>query len=85
MPGLNLRRINERRYEQAWLRQHRPPTLVVWGHYAPSFISPARRPTKGDVPEAEIHLLDAAHFALDESVDEIAALRCAFLQRHGYG
>jgi hypothetical protein len=37
------------------------------------------------VPEAEIHLLDAAHFALDESVDEIAALRCAFLQRHGYG
>ena len=26
-----------------------------------------------DVPEAEVHLLDAGHFALDEAAPEIAA------------
>jgi hypothetical protein len=37
------------------------------------------------VPDAEIHLLDAGHFALDEQVDEIAELMFAFLQKHGAG
>jgi len=32
-----------------------------------------------DVPLAEVHILDAGHFALDEKVDEIAALIRAFL------
>jgi pimeloyl-ACP methyl ester carboxylesterase len=70
---------------QQWLRQHRPPTLVVWGRYDPSFISPGAEAYKRDVPDAEIHLLDAGHFALDEQVDEIAELMFAFLQKHGAG
>jgi hypothetical protein len=32
-----------------------------------------------DLPDAEIHLLDASHFALDEKNDEIASLFLAFL------
>jgi hypothetical protein len=36
---------------------------------------------KRDVPDAEIHILDAGHFALEEKVDEIAALMHAFLDR----
>jgi pimeloyl-ACP methyl ester carboxylesterase len=70
---------------QQWLRQHRPPTLVVWGRYDPSFISPGAEAYQRDVPDAEIHLLDAGHFALDEKVDEIAGLMFAFLRKHGAG
>ncbi len=64
---------------QAWLRQHKPPTLVVWGRNDPSFIAPGGEAFKRDLPDAEIHLLDAGHFALDEKNDEIAGLILAFL------
>lgn len=67
---------------QAWLRDHRPPTLVVWGRYDPSFIVPGAEVYKRDLPLAEIRLLDAGHFALDEKVDEIARLMIDFLERH---
>ena len=67
---------------QAWLRAHRPPTLVVWGRYDPSFIAPGAEAFRRDLPEAEIHLLDAGHFALDEKVDDIARLMIDFLSRH---
>jgi pimeloyl-ACP methyl ester carboxylesterase len=68
---------------QAWLREHRPPTLVVWGRYDPSFIAPGGEAYRRDLPDAEIHLLDAGHFALDEKLDEIAGLMLAFLQKAG--
>jgi pimeloyl-ACP methyl ester carboxylesterase len=67
---------------QAWLRAHRPPTLVVWGRNDPSFIAPGAEAFKRDLPESEIHLLDAGHFALDEKNDEIAGLILAFLAKH---
>ena len=67
---------------QAWLRAHKPPTLVVWGRNDPSFIGAGGEAYKRDLPDAEIHLLDAGHFALDEKNDEIAALILAFLARH---
>jgi pimeloyl-ACP methyl ester carboxylesterase len=70
---------------QAWLRAHRPPTLVVWGRYDPSFIAPGAEAYKHDLPDAEIHLLDAGHFALDEKTDEIASRMIDFLQRRGPG
>ncbi len=34
-------------------------------------------------PDAEVHVLDAGHFALDEKVDEIAGLIRSFLDRIG--
>ena len=64
---------------QAWLRERQPPTLVVWGRYDPSFIAPGAEAYRRDLPNAEIHLLDAGHFALDEKLDEIAELMLAFL------
>jgi pimeloyl-ACP methyl ester carboxylesterase len=67
---------------QAWLREHQPPTLVVWGRNDPSFIAPGAEAFKRDLPNAEIHLLDSGHFALDEKNDEIAGLILAFLARH---
>ena len=67
---------------QAWLREHKPPTLVVWGRNDPSFIAAGGEAFRRDLPDAEIHLLDAGHFAFDEKNDEIAGLILAFLARH---
>jgi pimeloyl-ACP methyl ester carboxylesterase len=67
---------------QAWLRAHLPPTLVAWGRNDPSFIAPGAEAFRRDLPDAEIHLLDAGHFALDEQNDEIARLILAFLSKH---
>jgi pimeloyl-ACP methyl ester carboxylesterase len=67
---------------QTWLRAHKPPTLVVWGRNDPSFIAPGGKAYKQDVPDAEIYMLDAGHFALDEKNDEIASLILTFLARH---
>jgi pimeloyl-ACP methyl ester carboxylesterase len=68
---------------QAWLRENRPPLLVVWGRYDPSFAVGGAAAYKTDVPDAEVHILDAGHFALDEKVDEIAGLMRDFLARQG--
>ncbi len=70
---------------RAWLREKLPPPLVVWGKYDPSFTTAGAMAYQRDVPNAEIHLLDAGHFALDEACDEIAALMRAFLARNGIG
>ncbi|WP_407158664.1 alpha/beta fold hydrolase [Bradyrhizobium sp. STM 3557] len=66
---------------QAWLRQHKPPTLIAWGANDPSFIAAGGEAFRRDLPDAEIHLLDAGHFALDEKNDEIAALILVFMAR----
>ena len=62
-------------------REHKPPTLVAWGGYDSSFISAGGEAYKRDLPDAEVHILEAGHFALDEKVDEIAALTLDFLDR----
>ena len=67
---------------QAWMRDHALPTLVLWGRHDPSFIVPGAEAYLRDMPGAELHILDAGHFALDEATDEIARLTRDFLGRH---
>ena len=67
---------------QAWLHDHQPPTLVVWGEHDPSFVAVGAEAFARDLPNAEIHLLDAGHFALDEKTDEIADLILQFMAKH---
>ena len=52
------------------------------GPHDPSFIAAGASAFHADLPDAEIHLLDAGHFALDEKSDEIAALILDFMARH---
>jgi putative NADH-flavin reductase/pimeloyl-ACP methyl ester carboxylesterase len=66
---------------QAWLREHQPPTLVVWGTGDPFFVEEGALAFRDDIPDAEVHLLDTGHFALEERVDEIAPLVRSFLGR----
>jgi pimeloyl-ACP methyl ester carboxylesterase len=70
------------RWARRGLRERKPPTLVVWGQNDPSFIAPGAEAYRRDLPDAEIHLLDAGHFALDEKNDEIASLILNFLSKH---
>ena len=66
---------------QAYFRDHQPPLLAVWGRHDPAFIPAGAKAYKRDLPDAEVHLLDAGHFALETHADEIAALIRDFLAR----
>ena len=65
---------------QAWLRAKQPRLLVLWGKYDPSFRATEPEAYQRDVPGAEVHMLDAGHFALDTAADEIAAHVARFLE-----
>ena len=64
---------------QAWMRERQPPLLVLWGKFDPSFELGEAEAYRRDVPSAQVHLLDAGHFALDTAADEIAALVRGFV------
>jgi len=57
---------------QAYLREHQPPTLIVWGKNDEIFPADGAHPYKRDLKEVEFHLLDTGHFALEEDGDVIA-------------
>ncbi len=57
---------------QAYLREHQPPTLIVWGKNDEIFPAAGAHPYKRDLKEVEFHLLDTGHFALEEDGDVIA-------------
>ena len=66
---------------QQWLRDHQPPLLVLWGRYDPSFTVAGAQAYAKDVPHAEIHILDAGHFAMDLLPAEIIRLTGVFLHQ----
>src|SRR5262249_1009762 len=66
---------------QAWLKKTQPRTLVLWGKYDPSFQVAEAHAYRRDLPNADIHILDAGHFALDEQADQCAELIDAFMHR----
>jgi pimeloyl-ACP methyl ester carboxylesterase len=65
---------------QAWLRATQPRLLVLWGKYDPSFDLSEPEAYRRDVPSAEVHVLDAGHFALDTAADQIAELIRSFMK-----
>ena len=56
---------------QAFLRERRPKTLIVWGENDLFFTPEGGRAYLRDLPEAELHMLDSGHFAVEDSLDEI--------------
>jgi pimeloyl-ACP methyl ester carboxylesterase len=65
---------------QAWMQKTHPRLLVIWGIHDLSFDSGEPERYRKDVPNAEVHVLEAGHFALDTKADEIAALVRAFMR-----
>ncbi|WP_434591416.1 alpha/beta fold hydrolase [Streptomyces sp. A5-4] len=66
---------------QDYFRTHRPPALVVWGRNDEIFGVAGATAFARDLPDAEIHLLDAGHFALETHGEEITALVREFMRR----
>ena len=66
---------------QEYFRTYEPPALVAWGSRDEIFGPDGAHAFARDLPDAEIHLLDAGHYALETSGDEIAALVRGFLER----
>ena len=64
---------------QAWMHHKQPRLLVLWGKYDPSFQISEPDAYRRDVPGAEVHVLDAGHFALDTASGEIAAYVSTFV------
>ncbi|MFV3131946.1 alpha/beta fold hydrolase [Niveispirillum sp. KHB5.9] len=66
---------------QKFFRTQRPPTLIVWGKNDKIFPEAGAHPYLRDLPDAEIHILNTGHFALEDKLDEMAPLIISFLDR----
>ena len=55
-----------------YLKEHQPRTLILWGRHDPIFLPAGADAYHADLPRAEIHFLDAGHFALEEDGGAIA-------------
>jgi pimeloyl-ACP methyl ester carboxylesterase len=64
---------------QSYFRKHQPPTLIVWGQNDPFFTVEGAKAFQRDIPQAELHLLDSGHFALEDHSEAIAAHILRFL------
>lgn len=65
-----------------YFRTYKPPLLAVWGAGDPFFLPAGAEAFRRDLPDAEVHFLDAGHFALETHGREIAGLMRDFLGRH---
>lgn len=67
---------------QAYLRQQRPPTLILWGPRDGYMPEGAARAYLRDLPQAELHLFeDGGHWLLETHLQEVAVLVRDFLER----
>jgi len=66
---------------QEYFRKQQPPMLITWGKNDGIFTVEGAQCFKRDLPNAELHLLDTGHFALEEELDRIASLMREFLDR----
>jgi pimeloyl-ACP methyl ester carboxylesterase len=64
---------------QSWMHEKQPRLLVIWGKYDLSFDPGEPERYRKDVPNADVHVLEAGHFALDTKAGEIAALVGKFM------
>ena len=66
---------------QEFFRKRQPPALIVWGKNDVIFPADGARAYLRDLPQAELHLLDSGHFALEDQGEEIARLMRDFFGR----
>jgi pimeloyl-ACP methyl ester carboxylesterase len=64
---------------QEFFRVHQPPTLVVWGKYDPYFNLKEASCYQRDLPDAQVHIIEASHWALETHFDETFNLINNFL------
>ena len=68
---------------QASLRERQPLTLIFWGQGDIFFTPEGGEAYLRDLPEAELHMLDSGHFAVEDSLDGDHGTHQALLRRQG--
>ncbi|KAK9384566.1 Alpha/Beta hydrolase protein [Lipomyces mesembrius] len=68
---------------QEYFRTSKVPVLAVWGKNDQIFIPAGAEAHRRDNPDAEVHLLDAGHFAAETETSEIGKLMLDFFEKHG--
>ncbi|KAJ7932656.1 alpha/beta hydrolase fold protein [Mycena leptocephala] len=66
---------------QEYFRKSQVPLLAVWGKHDQSFTPAGAEAFKRDLPNTDVVLLDAGHFAGETENDEIAELTLNFLAK----
>lgn len=56
---------------QAYLREHKPKLVAVWGKNDPFFSAPGAQAFMKDIPDADVSIIDAGHFAMQTHPAEI--------------
>jgi pimeloyl-ACP methyl ester carboxylesterase len=67
---------------QRWFRESNVPILAIWGKNDLIFIPPGAEAFKRDSKNAEVKLINAGHFALESSVEEVAGEIQKFFTKH---
>jgi len=62
-----------------YFRHYQPRMLIVWGKNDPFFTVEGARAYQRDIPNAELHLIDTGHFALEDFSGFIAERMRKFL------
>ena len=57
---------------QAFLREHRPATLIFWGQGDIFFTPEGGEAYLRDLPDAQLVRLDSGHFAVEDSLEQIS-------------
>jgi pimeloyl-ACP methyl ester carboxylesterase len=65
--------------EQAYLREHQPPALIVWGPHDGYMPEKSARAYHRDLPDAPLHLLGGGHWLLETHLGEVVPLVEDFL------
>jgi len=65
--------------QQAYLREHQPPALIVWGPHDGYMPETSARAYHRDLPDAPLHLLDGGHWLLETHLTEVVPLLEDFL------
>jgi pimeloyl-ACP methyl ester carboxylesterase len=66
---------------QAYLREHQPPTLILWGPQDGYMPEGSARAYLRDLPHAELNLLDGGHWVLETNLGEAVARTRNFLSK----
>ena len=64
---------------QQYFRAYQPPALVIWGKHDVFFDVKEASCYKRDLPDAQVHILDGGHMALETNLDEVARLMSHFI------
>jgi pimeloyl-ACP methyl ester carboxylesterase len=64
---------------QKYFRTHQPPALIIWGKHDVYFNVEEALCYKRDLSNAQVHILDGGHMALETNFDEVLELISNFM------